>query len=227
MAGVHDGHRRRLKERLIKEGLDGFAPHNVMELLLFFAIPQKDTNELAHTLIDQFGSFSGALDASMEDLCSIKGVGANTAILLKLIPAISRYYLNDSSKPGTALVNAEQISSYLLPKFVGRTTEQVYLLCLNNKGNVVFGDFVFEGVLNAALIDIRRILETALRCRAASVILAHNHPHGFVLPSNADVTATKSISSALATANIHLVDHFIFAGNEYLSMREAGHLNFV
>lgn len=226
MANLHKGHRQRLKDRFLKEGLDGFEPHNVLELLLFYAIPQRDTNELAHRLLKRFGSLSGVLDADFDELCQVEGVGANVATLLKLMPGLARRYLDDYDKKGVVLTSIEEVGAFLRPKFVGRKNEMIFLLCMDSRGSVVYGDFIAEGSINAAPMYTRNILEAAMRSHAVSVILAHNHPRGLALPSNADMLATRSVFDALAAAKVRLVDHLIFAGSDYVSMRDSGFFSF-
>lgn len=226
MANVHEGHRQRLKDRFLKEGLDGFAPHNVLELLLFYAVPQRDTNELAHRLLARFGSLSGVLDADFDELCQVEGVGANVATLLKLMPGLARRYLDDYDKKGVVLTSIEEVGAFLRPKFVGRKNEMIFLLCMDSRGSVVYGDFIAEGSINAAPMYTRNILEAAMRSHAVSVILAHNHPRGLALPSNADMLATRSVFDALAAAKVRLADHLIFAGSDYVSMRDSGFFSF-
>ncbi len=226
MPNLHEGHRRRLKERFLKDGLDGFEAHNVLELLLFYAIPQRDTNDLAHQLLQRFGSLSAVFEADYEELCQLPGVGTNVATLLKLIPDLTRRYLEDLKAEVPVLKDVEQIADFLRPKFIGRQKEMVYLLCLNNKGSVAFGGFLSEGTVNAAPLYVREIVEQAVRSHASAVVLAHNHPHGLALPSNADLMATDEIKKALQMMKIQLIDHLIFAGEDYVSIRASAFLSF-
>ena len=226
MANVHEGHRQRLRDRFLQEGLDGFAPHNVLELLLFYAVPQRDTNELAHRLLARFGSLSGVLDADFDELCQVEGVGANVATLLKLVPGLARRYLDDYDENGVVLATIEEVGTFLRPKFIGRNNEMIFLLCMDSRGGVVYGDFIAEGSINAAPMYTRNILEAAMRSHAVSVILAHNHPRGLALPSNADMLATRAVFDALTAAKIRLADHLIFAGSDYVSMRDSGFFSF-
>lgn len=226
-AGIHEGHRGRLKDRFVKSGLDGFQDHNVLELLLFYAIPQRDTNELAHLLMKEFGSLNAVFDADFQDLCNVKGIGQNTAVLIKMIPDLARRYLEGCTTKTDMFTEIAQIGDFLRPKFVGRTNEMVFLLCLDNKGGIVYADFIAEGAINAAPIYVRPILETAMRSRAVSVILAHNHPSGLALPSAQDLQATQTVYKALETAKIRLMDHFVFAGDDYVSLRDSGYFSFL
>ncbi len=226
MSSVHEGHRQRLKDRFLKNGLDDFETHNVLELLLFYAVPQRDTNELAHRLLKQFGSLSAIFNAHFDELCKVEGVGSNVATLIKMVPDLARRYLDDCDRKKVTLTTVDAIGEFLRPKFIGRTKEQIFLLCLNNKGGVAYGDFIIEGTIDSAPMYTRYILEIALRCSAVSVILAHNHPNGLPIPSNADLVATQLIYQALEVAKIKLIDHFIFAGSDFVSMRSSGFFTF-
>ena len=223
MPGLHDGHRQRLKARFLREGLDGFEPHNALELLLFYAVPQKDTNELAHRLLRRFGSFSGVLDADLDELCAETGVGPSVGTYLKLLAASARYYEVDRAAAPKTLRSIEEIGEFLRPRFLGRKKEMVFLLCLDNRGGMTYGDFVAEGTIDSAPMYVREILERAVKSKAASVVLAHNHPKGLALPSPADLNVTGQLLEALELAKIKLIDHFIFAEDDWVSLRDSGY----
>lgn len=166
--GMHDGHRNRLKRRFLEEGMEQFEPHNVLELLLFYSIPRQDTNETAHRLIDTFGSLSAVFDASVEDLVKVEGVGMNTAILIKLVPAVNRRYLEDRALRGMRAVSSEACGELLVSKFNGVTVERVLLLCMNNQGRVLHCVSISEGTQSMVDINNRRIVEAALRHNASA-----------------------------------------------------------
>lgn len=220
---IHDGHRQRLKERFINQGLDQFTDVQTLELLLFYCIPRQDTNELAHRLLDRFGSFSQVLEADVEDLVKVKGIGENAAIFLKLVPAAGRYYQVDRVRmEGQPLLTTEACGAYLLPFFSGRCNETVFLLCLDAKGKVICCRLVGEGGINSAGVPIRKIVEIALSVKATSVVLAHNHPSGIALPSNEDVATTQRISAALQAVDVILADHLVIADDDFTSMAQSG-----
>ncbi|MBQ4100857.1 MAG: RadC family protein [Oscillospiraceae bacterium] len=214
----HDGHRKRLKQRFINEGIEQFQQHEVLELLLFFVIPRKDTNLIAHKLIDKFGDLAGVFDASYEELIKVEGVGQATAVFIKAIPAFSMAYLDTKHKEGIILNTIEKTGKYLLPKFIGKTNEVVYLICLDSKGKVLKSKTIIEGSVNASQVSIRIIAEEALSCGAVSVVLAHNHPSGLAIPSETDIKTTGEISKALKMLGIKLLDHIIVADNDYISL---------
>lgn len=219
--GLHDGHRQRLIQRFLEEDLDNFEPHNVLELLLFYAIPRKDTNELAHVLIDTFGSLKGVFDAPYEELIKVAGIGPNTAALLKLVPSLTRTYYSSDAR-SIILDTSEKSGEYFLPYYIGQTEEVVRLACLDAGGKVISNQILHRGSANAAEVNLRKIVNIALRNNAMGVILAHNHPGGLPLPSEEDVATTKSIREALMPMGILLMDHIIVAGQDYVSMARSG-----
>ena len=217
---IHAGHRQRVKERFLKEGLDAFAPHEILEMLLFFGIPRRDTNEIGHRLLDTFGSLSGVLEAPYGELTKVEGVTANAALLIAYAGRLARAYYDDRKACGTILQTVEQAGEYLRPKFLGRKEEAVYLVCLDNRDQVISGAVVREGSVNAADISVRTIVQHALAHNATQVILSHNHPSGFALPSRADVATTTRMAEALQAVDVHLLDHIIVAADDFVSMRD-------
>ena len=219
---IHAGHRQRLKERFLKDGLDGFDEHQVLELLLFYAIPQRDTNEIAHELINRFGSLVKVLDATPEELAQVKYVGDNAATLFQLITAVARYYQVSCAMQEQILNTINDCGRYLVPFFYGMTKETVFLLCLDAKCKVLACEKVGEGSVNSAGVPIRKVVEMALKANATQVILAHNHPSGLAIPSGEDVQTTKRLALALDAVEIGLVDHIVVADGEWVSIRESG-----
>lgn len=220
---VHDGHRERLKERFRSEGLDGFTEVQVLELLLFYSVPRKDTNEIAHALLEKFGTLAQVLDANPADLEKVPGMGSSSALFLKLLSAAGRRYQISRTESATILRTLEQCGAYLQPRFFGRKHEAVFLLCLDAKCKVLACKQVGEGSVNSAGVPIRRIVETALSANATMVVLAHNHPSGLALPSADDIQTTKRLAVALDTVEIALIDHLVFSDDDYVSMAQSGY----
>lgn len=219
--GIHDGHRARLRARYIEEGLAHFNEIDTLELLLFYAIPRRDTNELAHLLLQQFGSLDGVLGATTGDLCAVPGISENTALLLHLFNDVARKC--EISRQSIRIVNSSQdAGTFLLPYFYGLREETVYLLCLDAKGKVLDCRALFKGSANGVAIAIRKIVEVALSVNATSVIMAHNHPGGLALPSAEDRAATLRIRAALQNLDIVLIDHIIVADQDFISMADSG-----
>lgn len=219
---IHDGHRQRLKQRFLSEGLDGFSDVNVLELLLFYCIPRRDTNPIAHALLARFGSLSGVLEAPTSELNKVEGISDNAAMLLHLVTAVGRNYLVDKVSQDTVLNTIEKCGAYLVPRFLGRRNETVFLLCLDAKCKLKCCVEIGEGSVNAAGISIRKVVETALAANATSVVLAHNHPSGLALPSGEDVQTTRRVAAALQTVDVELADHLVISGDDYVSLAQSG-----
>lgn len=222
--GVHDGHRVRMKKRFLEHGLDGFSDHNVLELLLFFALPRQDTNPIAHKLMEHFGSLEAVFEATEDELASVPGIGDNAVALLKLIPAACRRYSMDKSRSCSILNSTEAAGAYLIPRFMFERDEVVYVICLDAKLKVLCCKELSRGVTNTAEISTRKIAELALAKNAASIILSHNHTSGIAIPSVEDELTTKRIKAALHTMGIDLIDHIVVAGEDFVSMADSGML---
>ncbi len=220
---IHDGHRQRMKERFFYEGLDHFSQFEALEVLLYYAIPRKDTNPIAHALIDRFGSLEQVLDAPLEELEKVPGISRNVATLIKLVTEMGRLYLVKRTENIKVLKTIRECGEYLKPYFFGRVNETVYLLCLDAKCKVLACREVGEGSVNSANVPIRRIVEIALAVNATSVILAHNHPSGVALPSKEDIATTRRVAAALSTVDVQLVDHIIVADDDFVSLTQTGY----
>ena len=218
---LHTGHRGRAKEEFLQRGLDSWADHKVLEMLLFYAIPQGNTNDLAHVLIERFGSFAGVLDASVEELCAVKGVGEHTAVLLRMIPALCGRYVASRSEVGNIVDRSAHVREVLAPYFFGASNEMVYLLCLDGKHKVLGVRKITEGSIHAAEVTGRRIVEEAIGLRAAAVILAHNHVSGIAIPSNEDCATTRYLKEILKPIGIELLDHVVFCDDDMVSMKDS------
>ena len=219
---IHKGHRERLKQRFLEEGLDNFTDIQVLELLLFFAIPVKDTNPLAHALLAHFGSLSQVLEADVEELKKVPGIKDHAATLLALVTQLCRYYQVNSAQQTQILTTLEDCGRFLVPRFFGRTRETVFLLCLDAKCKVLCCKELGEGSVNSASISVRKVVETALAANATTVVLAHNHPSGIAVPSNEDIQTTQRIAAALYAVEVHLADHIVVAEGDYVSMVQSG-----
>ena len=222
--GVHDGHRDRMRKRFLKNELNGFADHEVLELLLYYAILRGDVNPLAHALMDRFGSLSGVLAAPAELLAQVEGVGERTAMLLRLVPQIAQMARLADMEREVALNTREKIGDYLLELFSRERNEAVYQVCLDGKGKLLACRRLGEGSASAVNLDVRKIVQNAIVFCACSVILAHNHPSGVALPSQEDHTATLRVKEALASIDVKLEDHIIVADHDFLSFAQSGFL---
>ena len=220
----HKGHRQRMRERVQSYGLDSLAEHEALEYVLYLTNAQRDTNGIAHDLIDRFGDFAAVLEASEEELCTVEGVGPSTARMLHLLPQISRYY--GRSRPSTTrcIKTTEQMGSYLMAKFAWSDYERAMLVSLDSRKRVRAAVWLREGTSDRVSLDIKNVVAAAIKGGTDAVVLCHNHPNGVALPSLEDMDATGSIARALGLVNVHLLDHFILTDTEYFSMRDANRL---
>ena len=219
---IHEGHRERMKSNFAEHGLESFNDLNALELLLFYAIPRSDTNPVAHRLLDRFGSLAAIFDASERELTDVEGVGTNTAILLRLLPQILKKSRVSRTAEIKQITCSYDAGRYLMPRFLNERDEAVYVLFLDAKKSVISCLEMGRGVVNGAEVNVRRIVETALKNKACSVIVAHNHPEGLALPSREDDYFTKRLYDSLNLIGIRLEDHIIFAGDEYVSLADSG-----
>lgn len=213
---MHENHRDRVKKRFLEEGLDNFEPHNVLELLLFYAIPQKDTNELAHLLIDRFGSLDKVFDAPIEELKKVPGIKDHSATLIKMIPALARRYaVEQNNKQELVFNNIDTMGQYFVSRYIGVNVETVLLLLLDNKFNAIDCVKIHEGSVNSCEITVRKLTEHAFRSQASMAVLAHNHPSGLAIPSSADLYTTQQLRTALNFLGVKLLAHIVVAGENY------------
>ena len=223
-SGQHKGHRQRMRARVEQYGLESLEPHEALEYVLYITNTRKDTNGLAHVLIDRFGDFAGVLDASEEDLLTVEGVGPSTARMLHLLPQISRYYGRSRTSTTRCIKTTEQMGSYLMAKFAWSDYERAMLVSLDSRKRVRAAVWLREGTSDRVSLDIKNVVAAAIKGGTDAVVLCHNHPNGVALPSLEDMDATGSIARALGLVNVHLLDHFILTDTEYFSMRDANRL---
>lgn len=222
---IHDGHRKRLRNLYLNTNLDAFSPHNVLELLLGYSKVRGDTNPLAHHLMNEYGSISGVLEASVEDLCKIPGIGITSATLLHMMPDLFRYYAKDKISDVNVLKSFEDIKSYCETLFVGISVEITYLICLDNKAKILSVNKIGEGSVTANQINTRLILDCISKVKSNLIILSHNHPQGVPRPSPEDLRTTKELMDIFKPIGVTLYDHVIVAKMGVCSMKEMNVLN--
>ena len=216
---LHRGHRQKVKERFSRDGFcfDSFQPHEVLEILLFYVIPQKNTNDIAHRLIDEFGSLENVFSASESQLRTVKGIKNESARYLKIFNALNRYRDLTKNVPDR-LLSVKDMVDYIKPKFSGKTDEMSLIVCLDSKHCVKECRTVLEGQINYTSIDLRRVLDIALSSNATDIILAHNHPFGVPTPSVNDIETTKYLRKILMQVSIRMIDHIIISPQGEYSM---------
>lgn len=223
-----EGHRKRLKERYLREGLDHFEPHEVLEFLLCYTIPRKDVNETAHALLEHFGSLSNVLEASPQDLEQVKGVAQHSAILLSAIPSLTRTYFLSRWAPKERLDTALKMGRYAVDLCAGLTEECCYCVCLDTQNRVTARILLHRGSISSVEIHPRKVAEVAFRTHAASIVLVHNHPGGSLRLSGDDLRATEAMGRALIAVAVGFQDHIVVAGDRFVSIAKRwkdGYLN--
>ena len=218
MNNQHEGHRKRVRKRFLEHGLSGFSDCSVLEFVIYFSVGRKDTSKIAHGLLDRFHTLPEVLEAKREELMSVPGVGENTAVLLSLIPELCKRYLEQASLPRTGITSPEDAAGLMKARFMYEPHELTYALFLDNAGGIISCELISEGVVNATEVSVRSLIERTVDNNAASVILAHNHPHGYPEPSDSDISATFAIKSAFDIVGVKMLDHLIVAGDKCYSI---------
>lgn len=220
--GTHDGHRDRLKSRFCEFGLDTFNDINVLELLLFFSIPRRDTNEVAHRLLNHFGSLDKVFNASVYELVEVPGVGMNSAVLITFIHQLIKKIEVSKTKDIKTISNSRQAADFFIPRYVNEQDEVLLMLCLDNARRIIACIEIAKGTVNSLEVNLKRVIEIALKHKACSVIISHNHPGGTLSFSIEDDIFTKEVYKALHQVSILLEDHIIVAQDQYFSFADSG-----
>ena len=223
MDNIHKGHRERLKSRFTDNGLKAFSDVEALELLLFYALPRCNANEIAHALLNRFGSYRGVMEADASELAMVKGMGENAARLIALVRELNHRYLVSARSSGREVMKSTETAvEYLQPLFSYATDEIAFALSINSAGRVIHCYELARGIANRVEFSARQVVEIALQDHASYIILAHNHLSDVALPSNADLAATRLIRATLMAIGVSLADHIIVSGDEYVSMRDSG-----
>ncbi|MEF9989751.1 MAG: DNA repair protein RadC [Christensenellaceae bacterium] len=217
---IHINHRERLRKRFTAEGLDSFEEHEALELLLFYALPQKDTNPIAHELLNQFGSLANVFDAEISDLISVDGIGEYSATLLHLVFEMSRKYWISRKKPDFKITSIASAAEYANVLLRGKSFENFYVICLDAQFHVKHTELLSRGTSTQAPVYIRHITESVIRSGTEKVLIAHNHPGGNAHPSKQDIDVTTKILQAMNALDIEFIDHIIVSDDDYFSFAE-------
>jgi DNA repair protein RadC len=211
---AHSGHRERLKNRVLKEGCSSLYDHELLELLLFYAIPRRDTNQLAHELIESFGSIQSLMEADVDRICECEGMGESSALLVKAAMELAcRYYAGDGT-PVYYYDSLKKVVQLLHKMYFGEVKEVSYALLFDNKMKLLDAVRLGEGTVNASPVNARLLIDNIVRRHAASVILAHNHPDGLLVPSYDDLATTRQLYDLLRQISSPLLEHIIVSGKE-------------
>jgi len=214
---IGEGHRKRLRDRFLQSGLMGFLDYEIVELLLTLGTPRKDCKQMAKAAIKVFGGLRGVLDASLDNLRTIKGIGQSNGFGVKLFQAVSERYAKEKLPSKISLTTSRDVSNYLWEKIGREKKEHFVVLTVDNQNKLINMDTVAVGTLDANVIHPREIFEIAVRRHASSIIIAHNHPSGSIEPSKEDVEITKALVEAGKIMGIAVLDHLII-GDGYKSL---------
>lgn len=212
---MHQHHRERMRERCLQNGFDNFAEHELLEMLLYYSVPRADTNGIAHGLLERFGSLRGICEASFDELLCADGIGPQSAILLRLIPELMKRYAMEEVAPGTVYNTVGKLADYFVRTFIGLDHECLYMMLLNNRMNMIDCVLVSEGAVNSSTVPIRLMTQKALFKKAASVVLAHNHPQGLALPSGRDIEVTETLIGAFDSIGVTMLEHLVLADGRF------------
>ena len=214
------GHRKRLRERFLQGGLDGFLDYEIVELLLTLGTPRKDCKSVAKKAAKKFGGLRGVVEAAPEELQQIKGLGPHNIFGLKLFQALSTHYAKEKLPKKIAFDSPQAVATFLQEKIGREKKEHFYILALDSKNHLVKMNNVSTGTLDASLVHPREIFKEAIQAAAAKVIIAHNHPSGDPEPSEGDLVITKRLVEAGKILEIEVVDHIIVTSNSFLSFKK-------
>jgi DNA repair protein RadC len=218
----HLGHRKRLKERYEKAGMEGLQDYEILELLLFYAIPQGDVKARAKALLRRFGSLKGVLDADLKALREVAGIGDHSSLLFKFVRDVRTLYLRQGAEVKEQISSTKELIDYCLAFMGGLKDEHFAVIYLNARNRIIQVETIQEGIVNQAVVYPRKVLEKALKHKASAIILVHNHPSGHVRPSEADIRLTRVLQDAARVMDIVLHDHLIVGENRFFSFREEG-----
>ena len=217
---VHKNHRQRLRNKFITGGLSGFDPHEVLELLLFYVLPQQDTNPIAHRLIEHFGSLSAVMDADIEELTRVTGIKEYSASILKLIPEISSYYNLDKLRSRVKFDEIQKIAEYCVFLHMKDVREKLSVFMLDNKYRFIGIKTMAEGAGCSVDINLELLATIRFKFSAPNFILVHNHPGGNPYPSVADIQITNYVYETFKPFNKTLLEHLIIAGKDYMPVMQ-------
>lgn len=216
---MSEGHRARMRDRFKQSGFDSFAEHEIIEYLLFDALPRVNTNDIAHRLLDKFGSLHAVLEASEADLTAIKGIGPRAAEKLTLIPHILKAYRKSKLGKKPAVKSIKQACEYCSVMLFGKPYEELYVLWLSTQNRILHSEKISEGGKTESPVYMDKIAASALRHHAVKAIIAHNHPGGSLKPSAKDIETTFEIMDALRLIKVDLVDHIIVSDESTFSFQ--------
>jgi len=217
-----DGHRARMRARLLTAGPDALADYELLEMVLFIALPRRDTKPIAKTLMDRFGSFAGAIAAPLNDLRNVEGIGESGAAALKTVQAAALRLAKAEVMERPVLANWDRLMDYLTAAMARERIEQFRVLFLDTRNRLLADEAQARGTVNHTPVYPREVVKRALELQATAIILVHNHPSGDPTPSRDDVEMTREVANAARALSIVLHDHVIVGNGRWLSFRREG-----
>ena len=219
-AGIHKGHRQRMLKRYLEHGIDSFEDHELLEIFLFSAYSRRNTNDIAHRLIERFGSLEGVMHADYDALCEVDDVGPTAAGLICFLKDFSRRCCRTDMN-GIRLDSTERARSYCFELLRNADSEEAHIVFLDKSLNLIGEACASRGDSGSVELDLRYIVLRAIKTQCSNIIMTHSHPHGVLLPSTADVAETRRIASSLSAIGITMIDHIIVNEEGSYSMRAA------
>ena len=217
---VHSGHRKRMRTRLNKNGPDTMEDHELIEMLLYYCVPMKDTNEIAHKMLSAFGSMTNLIKASPQEIVKRCDVTENMAMIFSTINGIIKRVSAEAYKQGHIISSTDEAGNLAVSILNGESVECFYVVCLDGKNRIIAIDRISKGVINETYVNTRMVVESVLGHNARSAIFMHNHPSGILKPSFEDIYTTNKIVKVLNAIDIIVLDHLIVAENKYFSMAD-------
>jgi len=214
---IHAKHRQRMRKRYRENGIEGFHEHEVLEILLYYCYPRCDTNKIAHKMLKEFKTLQTLFDTNVETLMARLGCTENIAVLLNLMPAISKCYLKSKWREKATLNAPAVAGEYAISLFVDEQVEIFYVLCLDTQLRLIREAQVAKGTLDEVPVFTRELVRKVLEYQASNVILVHNHPGGAITPSHNDNALTTRVKDALGLIDVPVTDHIIVAGDKFFS----------
>ena len=219
---IHKNHRERMRKRFAEHGFDGFAEHEILEMLLYYAIPRKDTNPLAHVILNEYKTLANVFEADPAELAKLPGLSESSAVLLSMIPHLARAYEKSKWDREYVLHDTDAIGQYAVALLRGKVNEEFALICLDSNRRVHWSGIIAKGTLDRIEAYPRLVVSEVIKRNAKNVVFAHNHPNGTLVPSAADKSTTKRLIEILKGIDVYTIDHIIVSGSRYYSMAEMG-----
>jgi len=219
---IHKDHRARMRKKFAEHGFDGFAEHEILEFLLYYAIPRRDTNPLAHAILNEYKSLANVFEADAKELAKIPGLSENSATLLSMVSHLCRAYEQSKCARGALLNDTDAIGRYAVSLLKGKVLEEFGLICLDSFRRVHWSGIIAKGTLDRIEAYPRMVVSEVIKHHAKNVIFVHNHPNGSLTPSVSDKNTTRQLVEVLKSIDVVTLDHIIVSDNRFFSMKEMG-----